>query len=85
MRISRQSIRKLSKLIDQGKSLDPVDSESFHRWAQAAYEALKFDPLLQQRFDEYCRSSLDSVSMRLFVGVRILEQSLQKNYAENLN
>ena len=77
LKIAEQVVRRqMIELIDKASGLDRVDLESFNRWAQASYEALEFDPLQQQRFDEHCRSSGDTTSMRLFLGVWILRQSL---------
>ncbi len=78
MRIFEQARLQLIKLIDEATGLDPHDLETFYRWVQASYEALELDPVQQQRFDGYCRSSDDSPSMRLLVGTWMLRQSLHK-------
>ncbi len=76
MSISEQTRSQIMRLIYEGESLDPHDLESFCDWMQASYESLGFHPVQQERFDEYCRSSHDSISMRLYVGVWMLKQSL---------
>ncbi len=76
MSISKQTGSQIMRLIYEGESLDPHDLESFYGWMQASYESLEFHPEQQERFDEYCRSSHDSISMRLYVGVWMLKQSL---------
>jgi hypothetical protein len=76
MSISEQTRTQIIRLIYEGEGLDPHDLESFYGWMQASYESLGFHPVQQQRFDEYCRSSHDSISMRLYVGVWMLKQSL---------
>ncbi len=58
MRISAQAKTRILRLIDEGDSLDHCDVGAFYRWSQASYDALQFDRVQQQRFDEYCRSSL---------------------------
>jgi hypothetical protein len=68
----------LSSLISEGENLNPIDLEAFYRWVHDSYEALGFDPLQQQRFEEYCRSSNDSISMRVYVGLWILKLTLGK-------
>ncbi len=76
MRIPEQAKTKIIRLIAEGECLNPYDLEGFYRWMQASYEALEPDPLQQKRFDEYCRSSYDSISMRLYKGVWMLKQAL---------
>ncbi len=76
MRGSEQGRARIAQLIDEAESLDSLDLTAFQRWVQASYEALEIDPWQQQRFDEYCRSSTDSTSMRLFVGVWMLRLAL---------
>jgi len=83
MSISEQAKTHLIGLIYEGETLDAFDLEGFYRWMEASYEALVFDPLQQERFDEYCRSSYDSNSMRLFVGVWMLKQALYKEGPED--
>lgn len=76
MRGPEQGRARIVHLIDEAERLDSLDLTAFQQWVQDSYEALEFDPWQQQRFDEYCRSSSDSTSMRLFVGVWLLRQSL---------
>lgn len=76
MRISCQQKQRIDRLITRGESLDPLDLEGFYGWIQKAYKELEFRPHVQQRFDRYCRSSCDSNSMRVFVGLWILKLSL---------
>ncbi len=80
MRIPAQTQTQILQLIDEGSSLHPSDLEAFNRWMQAAYEALQFDSVQQQIFDEHCRSSCTATrSMRLRCGVSILKQELHKD------
>ncbi|MGO9122375.1 MAG: hypothetical protein ACLQPD_32775 [Desulfomonilaceae bacterium] len=76
MRGSEQARARIVQLIDEAESLDSLNLKAFQRWVQASYEALEFDPWQQQRFDEYCRLSSDTTSMRLFVGMWMLRLSL---------
>ena len=76
MKMSEQANAEIIGLIAEGECLDPNDLEGFYRWVQASYEALELDPFHQERFDEYCRSSYDSTSMRLYVGLWMLKLSL---------
>jgi hypothetical protein len=76
MGIAEQTRTQIIRLIYEGESLDPDDLESFYGWMQASYEALGFHEVQQERFEHYCRSSYDSTSMRLYVGVWMLKQSL---------
>jgi hypothetical protein len=78
MTISEQDIAQVIRLIDEGERLNPFDLEAFYAWVEAAYEALKFHPVQKQRFDEYCRSSCDSPSMRRFVGLWMLKLALDE-------
>ncbi len=80
MRIPAQTKTQILRLIDEGSSLHPSDSGAVHRWMQAAYEALQFDSVQQQIFDEHCRSSgAVRRSMRLSCGVSMLKQLLHKD------
>ncbi len=83
MRISEQHESKIIGLIAEGECLDPNDLEAFYRWVQAVYEALGFNPLRQEMFDEYCRSSYDSFSMRIYRGVWMLNQALCADVSED--
>ena len=83
MSISEENRYQVIRLIDEAEGLDLVDSDSFDDWMQASYKALEFDPLQQQRFDQYCRSSCESVYIRLFIGVWMLLQSLNKHDGRN--
>jgi hypothetical protein len=76
MSISEQAKMDITRLIHEGESLDPLDSEEVDRWMQASYESLGFHRVQQERFDEYCRSSDDSTSMRLYLGVWMLKLSI---------
>jgi hypothetical protein len=72
MKISTASRKRIFILIAEGETLNPLDLEAFYGWVNDSYEALRFHPLQQQRFDECCRSSCDSNSMRVYVGVWLL-------------
>jgi hypothetical protein len=72
MKISTASRKRIFRLIAEGETLNPLDLEAFYRWVNDSYEALKFHPLQQQRFNEYCRSSCDTPSMRVYVGTWLL-------------
>ena len=76
MTISEQACTEIIELIQEGESLDPLDLEAFYSWMDSSYEALEFDPVQQQRFDDYCRSSGGYASMRLYTGVWLLKQLL---------
>jgi hypothetical protein len=78
MTISDQAKSQVIRLIDEGESLNPFDLESFYNWVEASHEVLEFHVVQQRRFDEYCRASYDSPSMRLFVGVWILKLALEE-------
>ena len=82
MSISEQAKTHLIELIYEGETLDAFDLEAFYSWVEASYEALVFDPVQQERFAEYCGSSCDSASMRLF-GVWMLKQALYKDTPED--
>jgi hypothetical protein len=83
MKISEQERRQILRLIDEGDSFAHYNVGAFYRWSQASYEALQFDRVQQQRFDEYCRSSCGlTSSLRLNFGVRILRQVLCKGEQE---
>ncbi len=82
MSISEEAKTHLIELICEGETLDPFDLEAFYSWMEASYEALEFDQVQQERFDKYCRSSYDSTSMRLYVGVWMLKQALYKDAPE---
>ena len=73
MGIPDRKTKQILKLITDGETLNPTNLEAFYRWIDDSYEALGFDPLQQQRFDEYCRSSCDSNSMRAYLGLWILK------------
>jgi hypothetical protein len=84
MRIPEQTKIQILGLIDEGSSLHPFDLEAFQGWMQATYEALQFDSVQQQRFDEYCRSSCTfTLSMMIRCGVSMLKQALYKDAAEH--
>ncbi len=80
MRIPAETKTQILRLIDEGSSLHPSDSEAVHRWMQAAYDTLQFDSVQQQIFDEHCRlSGAIRRSMRLSCGVSMLKQLLHKD------
>ena len=76
MGIPDRKTKQILKLITDGENLNPLNLEVFYRWIDDSYEALGFDPLQQQQFDEYCRSSCDSNSMRVYLGLWILKLAL---------
>jgi hypothetical protein len=78
VRITDQKREQISRLIVEGETLSPLDLdlEAFYRWAHVSREALGFHPLQQQRFDQYCSSSCDSYSIRVYVGLWILRLAL---------
>lgn len=80
---SRATLTKMADLIEVAGILNPFDLESFYHWTQDAYEALRHSPLEQRRFDECCRSSYDSTTMRLYLGVWLLKLSMKE--LESLN
>ncbi|MGO9118416.1 MAG: hypothetical protein ACLQPD_12525 [Desulfomonilaceae bacterium] len=85
MRIPAQTKIQILRLIEDGSSVHPSDSEALHRWAQATYETLQFNSVQQQRFDEYCRSRwvFRSSMTRLHCGVSMLKQALNKDAPED--
>lgn len=78
MRIPDRKAEQILRLIAEGRGLNPTDQEAFCRWVHDSYEALGFDPFRQRRFDEYCRSSSDSNSARIYVGVWMLRLALEE-------
>ena len=80
---SEQVKTRLIGLIAEGESLNPYDLEAFYRWVQASYEALEFNPLRQEMFEEYCRSCWDSNSVRLYKGMWMLEQALKGDASDD--
>jgi hypothetical protein len=84
MRISEQAETQILRLIDEGDSLAAhFHVGAFYRWSQDSYEALQFDRVQQQRFDQYCCSSCGVMSLtRLNLGVRMLKQLLCKAVPE---
>jgi len=76
VKISDQKREQILRLVAEGANLNPLDLDVFYRWVQDSYVALGFDPFQQQRFDEYCRSSNDSTSMRVYLGVWLLRAAL---------
>ena len=83
MSISEQAKTQLIQLIAEGEWLNDRNLEAFYSWAEASYEALEFDPVQQQRFDEFCLSSCGYASMRLYMGVWMLKQALYKDTPED--
>ncbi len=75
---SGTAVTRIADLIEVAAILNPFDLESFYHWIQDAYDALAHDPVQQQRFDECCRSSYDSTTMRLYLGVWLLKLSLKE-------
>ncbi len=76
MTISEQACMEITQLIQEGESLDAFDLEAFYGWVESSYQALEFDPVQQERFDDYCRSSGGYASVRLYTGVWLLKQAL---------
>jgi hypothetical protein len=76
MAISQQNKTQIIRLIAEGECLNVYDLEEFYGWMEASYEALKLNPRLRNRFDEYCRSSCDSTSLRVCAGVLMLKDAL---------
>ncbi|AFM26186.1 hypothetical protein [Desulfomonile tiedjei] len=76
MRISNQNTSIVLELVAKGENLDPNDLQAFYQWIDDSYNALEFDQVQKRRFAAYCRSSLDSPSMRIYVGVWILKLSI---------
>ena len=83
MRLSEQGEAEVMRLIAQGECLDPHDLEAFYRWVQASHEALEYNPLRQEWFDEYCRSCCDSTSVRLGKGLWMLRQALYADTSDD--
>ncbi len=83
MTVSEQAYTEIIKLILEGESLDALDLEAFYGWIESSYEALEFDPVQQERFDDYCRSSGGYASVRLYIGVWLLKQALYKDTPED--
>jgi len=87
MTISEQAYTEIMQLIQEGETLNASDLEAFYSWIESSYVALEFDPVQQERFDDYCRSSGGYASVRLYTGVWLLKQALfaaddaQDNYA----
>jgi len=75
MKISEQDKSRTIRLIGEEECLEPYDLEAFYRWMEASCEALKFDPVQQERFVRYCGSSCDSTSARLHMGLWMLKQA----------
>jgi hypothetical protein len=76
VRIPDENTKLILRLIAEGENLDTDDLEAFYQWIHDSYEALEFNPVQKQRFDTYCRSSSDSTSMRVYIGVWILKLSI---------
>lgn len=82
MRISDQEKEQILRLIAEGENLNLHDLEALYRWIDDSHEALGFNPLHKQRFDDYCRSSCDSNSTRIYVGVWMLRLALEEASSE---
>jgi hypothetical protein len=78
VRQSDQEKETIKNLIADGRKLNPMDLACFYRWMDTAHAALRFDPHQQQRFEKYCRSSSDSNSVRLYIGIWILKLTVQE-------
>ena len=79
VRISEQDRAEIHRLIKEAETLAASDSEAFFRWLQASQEALSFDPLQEQRFEEYCRTSWGTRrETRVRTAVRMLKQALSR-------
>jgi len=76
MTVSDRKREQIFGLITEGENLDPVNLDLFYRWVQTSHEALGFHPSHQRRFDDCCRSSCDSIFMRIYLGVWILRLSV---------
>ena len=76
MAISQQNKTQIIRLIAEGECLNLHDLEEFYSWMEVSYEALKLNPRLRNRFDEHCRSSCDSTSLRVCAGVLILRDAV---------
>jgi hypothetical protein len=77
LRILDRKEEEISRLIVEGENLDLRELEIFGQWTENSYEVLEFDPLLQQRFDEFCRSSSRSIFTRACFGVWMLSLALE--------
>lgn len=76
MSISEQVKSQITRLIGQGQSLDPLDPDQIDRWVRASYEVLRFNPVHQAKFGEYCCLPWGPASMRVGLGVWMLKQPL---------
>lgn len=70
--------QELHKLIREGETLDIGDLQQFYRWVHNSYDALRFHPTRQLGFDQCCRSSIDSFSMRVYIGLWMLKLTLDE-------
>jgi hypothetical protein len=77
LRICDRKEEEISRLIAEGENLDLRELEIFGQWTENSYEALEFDPVLQQGFDEYCRSSSRSIFTRACLGVWMLRLAIE--------
>lgn len=73
--ITDEKRRHIARLIVQGQRLDLRDLEHFYQWIEDSYDALGFEPLWQQWFDEYCRSFCGSNFTRVCLGLSILKSA----------
>ncbi len=76
MSIPEQVKSRITRLIQQGESLEPLDSDQVDHWARASYEALTFSPVQQAKFGEYCCPPWGPTSTRVCLGVWMLKQPL---------
>ncbi|MFH1116940.1 MAG: hypothetical protein V1792_23740 [Pseudomonadota bacterium] len=74
--ISDEKRRHITRLIGRGQCLDVRDLEHFYQWIDDSYNALGFEPLWQQRFDECCRSFCGSNFTRVCLGLSILKSAV---------
>jgi hypothetical protein len=81
--ISDPEKEQILRLIAEGENLDLQDLEALYRWIDDAHEALGFHSVHKQRFDEYCRSSSDSNSARIYLGVWMLRLALEEASSES--
>src|SRR5208283_2383351 len=59
MTISEQAYTEITQFIQEEECLNAHNLEAFFSWVEPSYEALEVDPVQQERFDKYCRSSCD--------------------------
>jgi hypothetical protein len=77
LKIVDRKEEEISRLIVEAENLDLRELEIFCQWIEDSYEALRFDPLLQQWFDEFCRSSSYSIFTRACLGLCMLRLAIE--------